>query len=67
MTLYRNPSDVTKHLNSANARKHSGIHTVTPTMRATADAPRRPSPFGKLVYGPEAGAKPTAYKSILGL
>lgn len=67
--LYRTSSDVTKHLNRASVRKHSGIHTVTPAMRALQpqETAKKPSPFGKLILGPEAGEKPTAYKPILGL
>jgi hypothetical protein len=67
--LYRTTiTDVTNHKSRASVRKHSGIHTVTAGLRTADAAPSgKPSPFGKLVLGAEAGAKPTAYKSIFGL
>lgn len=68
MGLSWKKSDTHTHLSGANKR-HSGIHTVTPTSKAeeTNPKPKRGSPFGELQFGPDAGAPPKAYKSILGL
>jgi hypothetical protein len=63
---YNQSSDTHSHLLRSNKR-HSGIHTVTPTPRAASVTPslKRDVPFGELVFGPEAGHPPTAYKPIL--
>jgi hypothetical protein len=68
--ISRKPNPVLDHLNRASQRKNSGIRTVTAAMR-TQQPPRQDPPFGvpfgKLVFGPEAGTPQTAYKPILRL
>ena len=68
MALLSRKSDTHSHLLRSNKR-HSGIHTVTPTQRSAGSEDisptKRESPFGPLVFGPEAGSPPTAYKPIL--
>ncbi|HEY9137857.1 MAG TPA: hypothetical protein VIM67_06250 [Terriglobus sp.] len=61
-------SDTHNHLLRTNKR-HNGTYTVTPTPKAAAvrPKPKRGSPFGELILGPEAGSTPTAYKPILNL
>jgi len=68
MGLSWKKSDTHVHLSGLN-RRHNGIHTVTPTAKAVKTNPKekRGSPFSELQLGPEAGAPPTSYKSILGL
>jgi hypothetical protein len=69
--ISRKSTTVSDHLNRASIRRHSGIHTVTAAMRGMTmaqtpnDSSKRESPFGPMVYGPEVGARPTAYKPIL--
>lgn len=63
-----NHSPIHSHLMRADKR-HNRAYTVTPTPRAAAarPKPKRGSPFGELILGPEAGSAPTAYKPILDL
>jgi len=64
----RKHSAIHSHLMRADKR-HNGTYTVTPTRKAAVDRPKpkRGSPFGELILGPEAGSPPTAYKPILDL
>jgi hypothetical protein len=66
MALLSRNSDTHSHLLRSNKR-HSGVYTVTPTPRAAVEvpAPKREVPFGTLVFGPEAGSPPTAYKPVI--
>ncbi|MEK6398838.1 MAG: hypothetical protein V4734_12190 [Terriglobus sp.] len=68
MGLTRKYSAIHHHLSRADKR-HNGAYTVTPTPRAAIarPKPKRGSPFGELILGPEAGCPPTAYKPIFDL
>ncbi len=68
--LMSRKSDAHKHLERRITKKHSGIHTVTPSGHhdeAHADAPKREPAFGEFKYDSEPAKAPSAYKSILGL
>jgi hypothetical protein len=63
-------SDLHAHL-SRRTKRHSGIHTVTPTQRADSsadpNAPKKEPVFGGFKYDAEAPKSTFAKSSIFGL